>query len=57
MLEAPSKELADAALAAVRQWHYEPKRCPEGATPTEANSEPRPLCFLRRNRLYAFADS
>jgi TonB family protein len=36
VLETPSKELADAALAAVRQWRYEPKRCPEGATPTEA---------------------
>lgn len=35
VLESPSKALADAALAAARQWRYEPRRCPEGATRTE----------------------
>jgi TonB family protein len=35
VLEAPSPALADAAVAAVRQWRYEPKRCGDTPTPTE----------------------
>ncbi|MDE3169547.1 MAG: TonB family protein, partial [Acidobacteriota bacterium] len=35
VLAAPSSAFAEAALAAVRQWRYEPRRCDGIATPTE----------------------
>jgi len=35
ILGAPSRGLADAAFAAVRQWRYKPRRCGGTPTPTE----------------------
>jgi TonB family protein len=35
VLGTPSQGLADAALAAVRQWRYKPRRCGGAPTPTE----------------------
>jgi TonB family protein len=35
VLDSPSQGMSDAALAAARQWKYEPRHCGDAATPTE----------------------
>jgi TonB family protein len=35
VLDSPSQGMSDAALAAARQWKYEPRRCGDAATSTE----------------------
>jgi TonB family protein len=35
VLDSPSQAMSDAALAAARQWKYEPRHCVDAATPTE----------------------